>query len=418
MVLEQISIFLFAQRVLLALAVGALIGLEREYTKKQEVAGLRTFALVSFLGAISAYMSILTGSTLFLLVSYLGVIGLVFIQVIKPVERTWNAGLTTLFAFLITFFSGALVFYSLEIEAVLVSIVITLILFERVKLHRFVRDLKQIEITEALEFLIVSFILFTFIPEQPIVYGPLVFPLKQFFSFVFFVSVVSFIGYVLSRTLTADKSLVAIGLASGLISLSAFSVKMREMVAKRKEVKKGIRYAILGAYSTFCLRNLLLTGFFSLALFNVVLPSLLSMSLLMTLGLIHVYTAHKHLHQHKIKFENPFSVSYAVKIGAIFAASLLVANVVFNVFGETAFVVTTILLSFISSSGAVSAVAFQAQTGSIDIALASQLIIIATTIDMIVKNLISYRGKMDRKTIAYLILVGLYGSLFVFWKPV
>ena len=53
MALEQ----LFLQKMGLAILIGALLGLEREHTKHQEIAGLRTFALISLLGSVTVIVS-------------------------------------------------------------------------------------------------------------------------------------------------------------------------------------------------------------------------------------------------------------------------------------------------------------------------------------------------------------------------
>ena len=48
---------IFIQRIVLAIFIGALLGLEREYSKKQEIVGLRTFSLGSLLGAVTVFLS-------------------------------------------------------------------------------------------------------------------------------------------------------------------------------------------------------------------------------------------------------------------------------------------------------------------------------------------------------------------------
>ncbi|MFH1257697.1 MAG: MgtC/SapB family protein, partial [Candidatus Micrarchaeota archaeon] len=45
------------QKLVLAVAIGAIVGLEREHTKKQTLLGLRTFSLISLLGMILTELS-------------------------------------------------------------------------------------------------------------------------------------------------------------------------------------------------------------------------------------------------------------------------------------------------------------------------------------------------------------------------
>ena len=62
--MEFLSLFMLALvgfgligRIVLALAIGGVIGLEREHSKKQSILGLRTFAFISLLGMLLTELS-------------------------------------------------------------------------------------------------------------------------------------------------------------------------------------------------------------------------------------------------------------------------------------------------------------------------------------------------------------------------
>ncbi|MBR9707674.1 MAG: DUF4010 domain-containing protein [Candidatus Diapherotrites archaeon] len=412
-----VDVFLFLQRLLVALAIGALIGIEREFTKKQKVAGLRTFSLVSALGAVSTYISILSQNTLILLVSYIGVIVFAFTQYVVGIEKHWRVGLTTLLALIMSFLAGSLVFYSLEVEAVLVTLLVTIILFERVQVRRFVSKLTYAEVSDSLEFIVVAFILFSFVPETALTFNGIEFPIKEFFSFIFFVSIVSFVGFIMSRILPVEKNFVVSGMASGLISYSAFVAKFRELTQANSKLRKFLHLGILGAFTTVFLRNLILISFFSLTLFWFVLPAFASMSLLMMLALIFAYYKTPQKHHAFIKFKNPFSVTYAFKFGLAFATILLAGNVARVLIGPEGYFWTIIVLSLFSSSGAIASAAFLFKEGQLTLQTAGIASVLGASLDILVKNLILYKkgtkSSKVSKVLLYAVFVAIYGISFV-----
>jgi small basic protein len=81
-----------------ALLIGALIGLEREFVQQrsgeQEFGGIRTFALMSLLGAVAAFLTDQYGPLIFLAV-YLGLILLLWASLLASSMRGVEEGITT-----------------------------------------------------------------------------------------------------------------------------------------------------------------------------------------------------------------------------------------------------------------------------------------------------------------------------------
>ena len=87
-----------------ALLIGALIGLEREFVQQrmgeEDFAGIRTFSLMSLLGAIGAYLTDEYGMLPFL-ATYLGIVLLVWASYLGEIFRKHEEGITTEVAALI-----------------------------------------------------------------------------------------------------------------------------------------------------------------------------------------------------------------------------------------------------------------------------------------------------------------------------
>ncbi|HDH96494.1 MAG TPA: MgtC/SapB family protein, partial [Proteobacteria bacterium] len=93
-----------------ALLLGALIGIEREYSKKEKthyLAGLRSFALASTLGAVSAHLSQLI-SAWFLPLGFLAFASAVIVSYVITASRDVTLGMTTEISLFLSFGIGAL----------------------------------------------------------------------------------------------------------------------------------------------------------------------------------------------------------------------------------------------------------------------------------------------------------------------
>ena len=87
-------------RFAVALLIGAMIGLEREFVRQRsedpEFAGIRTFSLMALLGAISAHFSQQFGILLFI-IAYIGLaLGLPGAAWMHQIGGGWAAGMITL----------------------------------------------------------------------------------------------------------------------------------------------------------------------------------------------------------------------------------------------------------------------------------------------------------------------------------
>src|SRR3989338_10798468 len=94
------------QRFLIALALGALIGLEREYALRKErghkFAGIRTFPLITLFGALAAYFGDLI--SVWILIFGMMLVGILIIIAYFRVADRKHSGATSEIAALLTFF--------------------------------------------------------------------------------------------------------------------------------------------------------------------------------------------------------------------------------------------------------------------------------------------------------------------------
>ena len=125
---------------LIALALGALIGIERERKQEgAEFAGIRTFILISIMGTISAYLS--QFFPYFWIVAFAGLVVLVGMSYLVTTRKNGDVGITTEVAAFLTFALGLLCFTD---EGMLVApifaIIITTLLAVKPHLHQFAQQ--------------------------------------------------------------------------------------------------------------------------------------------------------------------------------------------------------------------------------------------------------------------------------------
>ena len=100
-----------ALRVVVSLAIGFLVGIERGWSDREEVdgkrvAGIRTFSLIGLLGGVIALLSLETGHWFFI-AGFLAISALSITAHILDVQEDKDVGTTTAFTMILTFVLAA-----------------------------------------------------------------------------------------------------------------------------------------------------------------------------------------------------------------------------------------------------------------------------------------------------------------------
>jgi len=131
----------FAVHILLAIGMGGLIGLEREHEKKKPrvIAGVRTFPLTSISGVMFSFLSASIGLR-FIEVGVIIFGGFsILLAYLKYEIKT--IGITTPVALFITFIIGVFIQQGFILEAGFVTVVVTVLLITKERLHRIAREM-------------------------------------------------------------------------------------------------------------------------------------------------------------------------------------------------------------------------------------------------------------------------------------
>ena len=224
-----------------ALALGAFVGLEREYHRKKgghQYAGIRTFPLIALFGALAAYFGekvspwALVGGMLLM-----GIIILISYFTLNQGKHKYM-GATSEVAGFITFFIGALCYYGEITFAAVLTITMTIILYARSLLHNFAQKLTRKEIQDTLKFAVVAFVILPFLPNQA--YGPWgIFNPYIIWLMVVFISGISFVGYIAMKFF-GEKGVPLAGALGGLVSSTAVTTSFAARSKKEKKIFRAL----------------------------------------------------------------------------------------------------------------------------------------------------------------------------------
>jgi len=207
---------------LTSLAIGLLIGLERERNPSAK-AGLRTFALVAVFGTLSALLSTKLGTPWLLIGGLLGVAGMIVAAYFNTPNQENDPGTTTVIALLLSYGLGAIIWLGLAKLAVMLAIGITALLYLKPELRGFSQKLTRHDLLAVLQFSVLTFIILPILPDQS--YGPYgaVNP-HQAWLMVVLISGISLAGYAALHAVGTRYGAPLLGFFGGLASSTATTV--------------------------------------------------------------------------------------------------------------------------------------------------------------------------------------------------
>ncbi|MEK6939585.1 MAG: MgtC/SapB family protein [Nanoarchaeota archaeon] len=400
---------------LLALALGALIGLEREYARYRkhthDFAGIRTFPLIALFGALSAFFGEILNP--WILVIGILLMGTLIIISYFVLSRKKYHGATSEVAGFLTFFLGILAYFG-EIQlAVLLTVIITIILYSRTMLHQFAHHLKKEEMRSTLVFAVITFVILPFLPNKG--YGPYeLFNPFQIWLRVVLISGISFVGYFLMKWL-GEKGIEFTGLLGGLASSTAVTLSFAERSKQQQHLYKALALGVILANGVMFGRVLLEVLLVNKQLFVHLLLPMLILASVTALFSYYVWKRAKHVSE-KIELKSPFALKPALKFAGIFAvalAFLTLANVYLSAKG-------VYLVSFVSGLADADAMALslsQLAGTSISFDTAKDGIILGVLANTATKGGIAYflgEQKFRRMIIGFFALLLALGGALIF----
>ncbi|WP_238337908.1 MgtC/SapB family protein [Methanothermobacter sp. THM-1] len=372
---------------MIALAIGALMGIERERKiKRTEFAGIRTFMLISLMGALSANLS---GA--FPLVFPAALLGLIILILASYIVTTWDegdVGLTGEVAAIIAFLLGALCFSYDYRLAVILAIIVTAILALKRYIHVFVRKISEREMIDTLKFLMIAFVVLPLLPDAPM--GPWgVFNPNRIWLMVVFISGISYAGYIAMKVIGPGRGLGATGVIGGLVSSTAVVTAMAGHVRESEFLMGPAVFAAVVASSMMFLRMLFEVAVINPSLLGFIAPPMIVMGGLgFLLGFLFTRTPSDM--ESDIKIENPFSIKPALIFGALFMGILFISKSASIYLGRSGLLIAAMVSGVADVDAITVSLSVLAGAGSISSGTAAAAITIAGISNTLVKTGIAF----------------------------
>lgn len=405
--------------ILVALGVGALIGIERERNQvnRPDIAGVRTFMLISILGSLTALISEIY-MKYFLFVAFIGFVFLTGLGYAASVFLTKDKGLTTEITAVLVFLLGFLSFFEASRTiSVMVAIAVVVILALKDNLHSFARRVEKEELFDTLKFLVITFIVLPLLPNNAVDPWGILNP-YQIWLMVVLISGIGYFGYIMVKILGTEKGIGVTGFLGGLTSSTAVTTAMATRVKANKSILKPAVFATIVA-STMMFPRVLLEV-------SVVNSDLLG-GLLFPMGAMLVtgvassfFIMHsKSNFKAKVKLESPLALKPALKFGAFFVVILVVSELSRMYLGDTGIYITAAFAGLADVDAITLSMATMTKTGDIGSDVAINAIVFASIVNTIMK--VIYARLLGTKkfalwvgaAVSVIVLAGLSTLMFV-----
>jgi uncharacterized membrane protein (DUF4010 family) len=393
-----------------ALGIGLIIGTERERSKTTDenraVAGVRTFAIASLLGATSFMIDIWLHIAILFCV-------MTFVAVAYFSNQTRDPGLTTEISLLFTVVLGGLTMTNLSLAASL-GIITAMLLLIKKRLHGFV--LKTVTKSELNEFLMLSAATLIILPIVPNAFiGPFdaINP-RNLWLIVIFIMAINALGHLALRLLGQRIGLPIVGFVSGFISSIATIGAMGERAKKSPNLcSSAVCGATFSSLATIFELTMILTAIHTATLYALKWPLLLGGIAIAIYGLIlTIQSFHQHT-IHDAKTIDSFSLKAALIFAGMIAIVLIVSAALKTWFGQNGLIIASGVAGLADSHAPSISAATMAASGKISANEAVVPILVALSFNTFSKGVIAvFSGS---KAFASQVILGLVIQVCALW---
>jgi uncharacterized membrane protein (DUF4010 family) len=247
-------------RLVMPLAIGLLIGLERGWQQRSaqpgsRVAGLRTFGLFGLIGGLAGFVADMAQGWAVSAVLVLAGCALVIIGY----RRDKSPSATTEAAALVTLGLGWLAGHGLPVPALALAVVTAFLLSQRQRLHGWIEGLSEADFHAVVLFAVIAGALWPVLPDRAM--GPMnAWNPRELWLVVVVVCAISFAGYVLGRRLGPERGVLAMAAVGAIYSSTAVTAALAQRIKTEPESRPRLAAGIAIASMVMFLRTGLLVG--------------------------------------------------------------------------------------------------------------------------------------------------------------
>lgn len=375
-------------RLAAALAIGAIVGLERGFRFRDEapghrVAGLRTFVVVALLGGVSRLLAESLGAWAFA-AAFVGVSAMVVAGYLRESRTEGDRGATTELALLATFALGALAVQGATLEAVACAAVLAALLGAKAPLHAGLAWLEPVELRAMLQLLLLAAVALPLLPDRDLGPWNAVNP-RTIGWLVLLIAGLQVVGWFAVRLFGTRRGVMLTALLGGLSSSTAVTLAFARMARRRSADVPMLAAGVALAAATMVPRMLVEVA----AVHGALLPRLALP--LAVLGLVPIVAAAWIARRRgdsappqEVTLRNPFELGAALGWGALLTGLALAVGAARALLGHPG-VYAVAALAGLADVDAIGISLARAARTELDAGVASRAIVIAAIVNTLMK---------------------------------
>lgn len=374
----------------LALGLGLLVGLQREWATK-ELAGIRTFALITLLGAITALLAPSFGNWMIgagmLAVGALAVAGYAVRR--ADTEEGDDLGITTEIAALVMYAVGVAVGSGSAGMAIVATGVTAVLLHWKARLHGLVGRLDERELALVFRLVLIALVILPALPDQT--YGPYdVLNPFQIWLMVVLIVGISTGAYVAYRLFGTGWGTLLTGAMGGLISSTATTVGYSRRTREGDALPAAGALVITIASVVVFVRVLFEIWLVAPDLLSSAAPPLLAvMAVMLALTVALFLRMRGELSEVRPDPEAPSALGEAIVFGLLYAAVLVAVAAAREHFGNAGVYVIGVLSGLTDMDAITLSISELFNQGRLEAATAWRVILVGNAANLVFKAILA-----------------------------
>lgn len=375
----------------IAFGLGMLVGLQRQKSD-HEMAGVRTFTLISVMGVLSAFLARDFDNPYILPALGLCLTALLVTANIIKIKKTdeTDIGQTTEVAALLMFAVGAYLVMGDRVIAVIVGGTMAVLLYLKEHLHSFIEKLSEKDLAAIMTFAGISLIILPILPDKT--YGPLdVLNPRNIWLMVTLIVGISVVGYFIYKFVGKKVGIISNGVLGGLISSTATTVSYARKTKDSSSINIMAAFVITAASAIAFVRVLIEVGVvIPNKLPELILPiaAVLVLMILLCVGLF--YLISKNGEDDKMpEPENPAQFKSALIFGLLYGAILLAVAFTKQEFGNDALYVVAIISGLTDVDAITLSLSQTMKSGGLNTSTGWRLILLASLSNLVFKGIMA-----------------------------
>jgi len=403
----------------IALGLGLLVGLQKERAESP-LAGLRTFALVTWAGAMAALVG--EATTPWVIVGGLFAVAALMVTgnvVLMQSDPESDPGQTTESAIVLMYLIGALVVVGPREVAIVGGAATAILLHLREELHTWVDRLSDRDVRAIMQFVLISLVILPVLPDQT--FGPyeVVNPRQVWWMVVLIVGL-NLVGYAAFRLMGSNAGTALAGVLGGVISSTATTVSYARLTKEKAGRDATAAVVVWIASGVVFIRVLVEIGAVSPSFLRTAAAPISIMLAVFVVVTALIWKTATTPSDTPLEPVNPTELKPAILFGALYAFVLLVVAAGQDLMGDTGLFVAAAISGLTDVDAITLSTARLVSTDRLSPDVGWRLVLIATLSNLVVKR--GLAGTLGSRAFAKrlwglgLVAIGAGALLLLLWS--